>query len=57
MINADYELLSVTTDDGEKYAFRDKERMYRFLKEIVKEEYKKIPYSSGKPFIYKRITK
>lgn len=56
MINADYELLSITADDGEKYAFRDKERMYRFLKEIVKEEYKKIPYS-GKPFIYKRITK
>jgi hypothetical protein len=56
MINADYELLSVTTDDGEKYAFRDKERMYRFLKEIVKEEYKKIPHS-GKPFIFKGITK
>ena len=56
MINADYELLSVTTDDGEKYAFQDKEKMYRFLRESVKELYR-TNSSVPKPFIFKGITK
>jgi hypothetical protein len=57
MINADYDLLSVTTDEGEKYSFNDKEKMYKFLRETIKEFVKENKVRCNKPFIFKGITK
>ena len=44
MIYADYEARVATTEKGERYTFQDKEKMYKFLKKIVKEEAKKFHY-------------
>ena len=58
MIYADYDLLTAVTEDGEKYGFENKEKMYKFLvaatKEISKE--KKLR-PDQRPCIFKGITK
>jgi phage pi2 protein 07 len=54
MINADYSRLFITTDKGEEFTFTDKEKMFKFLRETVKEIFKE---KHDKPFIFKGITK
>lgn len=58
MINADYELLSVSTDDGERYAFSTKEKMFAFLREMLRELCRnKATRIYDKPFIFKGTTR
>jgi len=57
MIYADYEARVATTEKGERYTFQDKEKMYRFVREALREEWKGRGRYGDKPNFFKGTTK